>query len=842
MALNKNVFYATNPARMADALWYVMGAGGVDISDMLIFLPSRRAVRTVEKMIAQKLGGACILPTLVALGEAADEDDSDIDSPDAVSNMARVIMTSRILIEDKKNSINTYATALPIAHDLVRMWDYMENEGVNPATINWVTLVDEKYAEHFQGKAQILNILSSVMPNIFPDRPTVAAVRNRDIRAWRDKLNNYSRVIVCASTASVPATADLMVAVANADNGCIILSGKIAGCVDDFSLDTNPYNSEYKFLSRIGITPDDIIPINVGPSAIDFLNVAFGNSGVVPDNGAAVEHCHLIECERESQEAAAVAEIASRAAMENKSVLVITPDAAGNQRIAAALAARGITADFSSGVPGTMTNVGRGILNWFDDKIDSGKGDDFNRLYMAADFDLMEMLVRLIDSQTTDFAPTFDVSDALAMPIWNAIRELSDCLKMAGIHPDISDVRTFLADAIGGVSVRGQMDENATVTVLGTIESRMQTADVVILTGLNDGMFPARGYENAWLPRAVTDGIGLPSADRKVSLQSLDFMNLSCGGCVYWVRSIMSGGVPTTESRLLSRVRARRGAFDTVAAADILSAVRQMDVHASNPLDYTPPAPAALKRDIYVTQLEKLIHNPYVYYVEQVLRLEKRNDYWVGVDARSFGTLIHATIQNARDFSDARALYNDMDNRARIELKSERGILYQFWTHRFAEIAPVISARFSELLQTRGMGNPEIRGAVTIAGRRICAKADRVWDGLVMDVKTGAAPEKRALERGEKLQLPIEAFILQSGGFGIRTTEKSSAPEMEFLQLKKSSVKSIVYDAATTQNMIDAAIARAVDVIEKYSVDGARYEYNPRDGFFAYSDFLRCDD
>ena len=58
---------------MADALWHVISHGDADISDMLIFLPSRRAVRTVEKMIADKMGGAALLPRLVALGEGTDD-------------------------------------------------------------------------------------------------------------------------------------------------------------------------------------------------------------------------------------------------------------------------------------------------------------------------------------------------------------------------------------------------------------------------------------------------------------------------------------------------------------------------------------------------------------------------------------------------------------------------------------------------------------------------------------------------------------------------------------------------------------------------------------------------
>ena len=246
---NRNIFSVTNPARMADALWRVMTDSGVDVADMLIFLPSRRAVRTVEKMIAERSGGVAILPTLVALGSGVDDIDADEISPDdVISNTERVIVLARLLAADA--NIGSITTALSVAQDLVRMQDYLENEGIDAAGINWADLVDEKYAGHFQDKAKILNILSSVMGQYADGRITSTVARNRDIRAWVDVLDKYKLVIVCSSTASVPATADLMVAVANLSHGRIILPGKIAGRVCDFELDTNPYNAEYKFLTR----------------------------------------------------------------------------------------------------------------------------------------------------------------------------------------------------------------------------------------------------------------------------------------------------------------------------------------------------------------------------------------------------------------------------------------------------------------------------------------------------------------------------------------------------------------------------------------------------------------
>ena len=824
-----------------DALVRVIDMSGVDMADMLIFLPSRRAVRGVEKYLVARAGHSVILPRLVALGEGTDDPDDDADNDaenaDAVSDTLRVVTVAKLLTAD--SSIGNLATALPVAHDLLRMQNYLENEGIDATTIDWAGLVDEKYAAHFQHKAEILGILSSVQNEISDNRPTVTQKRNADIRAWIGHLNQYKLVVVCASTASVPATADLMAAVAGAAHGRIIMSGHIAGDVSDFELYTNPYNAEYKFLSRIGVRPADLIPIDVGASPIEFFNHAFGNSPAPAHGTDSVRNCHLMVCDRESEEAAAVAEIAARAVRDDKSVLVITPDAAGNQRIASALAGRGLDADFSGGVPGTMVPAGRAILNLFDDWLQQGKNSVFDALYMAADCNLMNLIINLVDGGEINFTPAFDVADAASVQVWGAISELSDCVARAGVQIDLSGARALLADAISGVQVRNPMNDAAKIIVLGTIESRMQTADVVILTGLNDGMFPARGYENAWLPRAVAEQIGLPSPDRKVSLQSLDFMNLSCGPEVYWTRSATAGGVKTTASRFLSRVIVRRGAFDVSnAAADILGAVRGRDAVDARPLDYSPPSVDQDWGDVYVTELELLIHNPYAFYVRHMLRLRVLDDYWVGPDVRDFGNLVHSVIETSRDFS-VDNLVRQMDARALEKLGTD-SVLFHFWHRRFVEIAPVISNFMAQIPHSVA----EVPGKMVIDGHVIRARADRVWDGGVMDIKTGAAPTKSQLDKGNMPQLPIEAYMLQNGGFSLNVTEKSNAPVMKFLQLKHNDARVIDFDAATTQKMMNAAVGRAKEMIDIFLVGGAPYEYRPTGDikYKVYDDLARVDD
>lgn len=826
--LNKNVFNVSDPSKMLDALWGEVAQYKNDFSRVLIFLPSNRAIRSVEKMIVQKIGHAVVLPNLIPLGNGAEEDGKEY--TDTVSNQERVIILARLLSGDAR--VKNIATALPLAHDFIRMQDYLENEGVNINDINWSEIIDDKYAMHFQNKARILDILKQ-LPN---DKMTTTQKRNADILSWKKHLGEYDSVIVCASTASVPATADLMAEIANQKNGKIILSGKISGAEEDFVLDTNPYNNEYKFLQKTGLDVKDVQTLDVGENrCFDIMNIAFGNSGQhVKDK---LQTCKLIECNRESEEAQCVAQIAKNAILQNKSVLVITPDAAANQRIKSEMMRIGIDADFSSGTPGTMTDLGRAILNLFDWWMENAP-KDFEKLYEQSDYNLFNMLVRFVDENNDyDFQPNFNIENENDIPIWNAIKETADILSANDIILNLADARSFIMDAIGNVSIRPAKTEDCRVCVIGTIESRMQTADVVILTGLNEGMFPSVGYENAWLPRKISEKIGLPSPNRKVALQALDFMILSCGKSVYWLRSKQSGGTLNTESRFLSRVRVTVG--DILLGDDILNSVRKIDDVEYEPLDYSPPTPPIDKSDVYVTEIELLIHNPYAFYVKHILRLRKTDDYWVLPDARQFGNLVHDVIENAHDFN-AEKLIQEMDARAKQVLPDD-SILFYFWHKRFCEIANFVA----EFFKDKQIQYKEILGSVNIAGRNVRARADLIWDGVVMDIKTGSAPTKKQLMEGTMPQIALEGFIMQNGGFPIKMKDVSITPILQFLQLKNNDLKLVEYADETAQEMIDNTVQKVKELFGQYSTDKvAEYEYRDTVGakYHEYDDLARVGD
>ena len=256
------------------------------------------------------------------------------------------------------------------------------------------------------------------------------------------------------------------------------------------------------------------------------------------------------------------------------------------------------------------------------------------------------------------------------------------------------------------------------------------------------------------------------------------------------------------------------------------------------PLDASVATPPADWSDIYVTDLEYLIHNPYAYYVKHILKLRVLDDYWIGPDARTFGNLVHKVIEDATDFRPD-VLVAKMDMLA-LEKLGRGSVIFHFWHKRFLEIAPVIGRELS----VNTPAYSEIGGSVKIAGRNVRARADRIWDGGVMDFKTGAAPSKSQLIQGNMPQLPLEAFILSSGGFPIRTTAVSKAPIMKFLQLKNNDVRVIEYDADITAEMMRASVDKVTELFNIFSAGGAPYEYRETGDqkYKAYDDLARIRD
>ena len=215
------------------------------------------------------------------------------------------------------------------------------------------------------------------------------------------------------------------------------------------------------------------------------------------------------------------------------------------------------------------------------------------------------------------------------------------------------------------------------------------------------------------------------------------------------------------------------------------------------------------------------------------------DDYWFLPDARKLGTIVHDVIEKANDYS-ADNLISEMDKQAKQELEAN-SILFYFWHKRFCEIAPFLE----EYFKNKTGVYKEIGGHVKIGGRSVRARADIIMDGVVADIKTGAAPNKKQLLEATMPQLPLEAYMMQQNGFPIKMKDVSITPILQFLQLKKGDVQLLEYTDDEVQEMIDASVQKVKELFGQYSgKEIAAYEYRDTVGakYHEYDDFARVSD
>ena len=67
--------------------------------------------------------------------------------------------------------------------------------------------------------------------------------------------------------------------------------------------------------------------------------------------------------------------------------------------------------------------------------------------------------------------------------------------------------------------------EHPRVFVWGLLEARLQTADVMVLAGLAEGVWPPASDPGAWLSRPMRATVGLPSPEEIVGQAAHDFVS-----------------------------------------------------------------------------------------------------------------------------------------------------------------------------------------------------------------------------------------------------------------------------------------------------------------------------
>ncbi|MEM7169979.1 MAG: double-strand break repair protein AddB [Pseudomonadota bacterium] len=369
----------------------------------------------------------------------------------------------------------------------------------------------------------------------------------------------------------------------------------------------------------------------------------------------------------------------------------------------------------------------------------------------------------------------------------------ADLLAEADNFPDLDPRRypAFLTGLMAGHAVRPRFGQHPRLAILGPLEARLLQPDLIILGGLNEGVWPAESDPGPWLSRPMMKDFGLPLPERRIGLSAHDFLQ-GCGAReVVLTRSTRIAGAPTVPSRWLVRLEAlcKGLAIEGNFPGLLGQTDRDWRQWAAN-LDATaevtptgPPAPRppvkARPRRLSVTRIETWMRDPYGLYAEQILRLRKLDPLDADPGAAEWGTLVHRALElfltryPDRLPGDPYAALISCSKDAFKELTVRPGL----WTYsrsRFLRLAKWFCDVESERRDSLSRSTVEVSGCLVLAAPagpfELTAKADRIdilRDGTaaILDYKTGEPPKSDQIALGLSPQLPLEGAIALSGGF-----------------------------------------------------------------------------
>jgi ATP-dependent helicase/nuclease subunit B len=338
-------------------------------------------------------------------------------------------------------------------------------------------------------------------------------------------------------------------------------------------------------------------------------------------------------------------------------------------------------------------------------------------------------------------------------------------------------------------ALRGrQADEHPRVAILGLLEARLQSFDVLVLGSLAEAVWPPAADPGPWMSRPMRKAAGLASPEMGVGQMAHDFAMLACAA-PHVVLSCprRRDGAPTVPARWLVRLEAYlKGHGMALARSPAAAWARQLDQPDREPAPVRPPRPkppvAARPRKLSVTEVETWLRDPYGIYARHVLGLRALNPLEQGVENADFGNLVHHAI--AVWIGGLPSTY-PQDAAARLRAAMEetltgralRPALVAWWRPRLARIADWVAAqeRLRRVASPNQVLSVEVAGdwVVPAPGQpfRLVARADRIEmrpDGRlsIMDYKTGVVPAARDVAFGHAPQLPLEAAMVAAGAFG----------------------------------------------------------------------------
>tara|TARA_B100000674_G_C37947452_1_gene965617 strand:- start:627 stop:2666 length:2040 start_codon:yes stop_codon:yes gene_type:complete len=374
----------------------------------------------------------------------------------------------------------------------------------------------------------------------------------------------------------------------------------------------------------------------------------------------------------------------------------------------------------------------------------------------------------------------------------------------ANAAPSISsrDYNKMLNTIFSGYEVRNSHISHDNILIWGTLEARANGTDLLILSGLNEGIWPAQPDPDQWMNRKMRIDAGLLLPERRIGLAAHDFQQAMGAKEVWMTRSKRNSESETTPSRWLNRLinlllglksnggklalenMRSRGAQHFLLVNELEKAEKIKKPSRPEPV---PPLKLRPKK-LSVTEIKTLIRDPYSIYARHILKIEplERLDKFSAYALRGivYHSIFEKFVMNWNSDADLKGHQENLQEIASdiIKVGTSNKILQNFWKKGINDIS---LSFIKDEIERQHKATPsafERSGKLYIRGLNfeISGKADRIdlnkkGGAIIYDYKSGTLPSLKQQVAYDK-QLYLLSLILQNGGFeGISSTKVDAA-------------------------------------------------------------------
>lgn len=309
------------------------------------------------------------------------------------------------------------------------------------------------------------------------------------------------------------------------------------------------------------------------------------------------------------------------------------------------------------------------------------------------------------------------------------------------------------------------------INIIGLMEARVEVADIIFVTNLEEGILPRSPNPDAWLSPSLREKLGLDTREELVGLQAQDFFQTLQGAPkVILCYCKTANGLQQLPSRFWYQVESSPYPH----ASGIFKALETHKYEKQGP-DHPPSIsggylqPPTINashkpKKLSLSAVKLLMEDSYGFYAKYVLKLRP---LWVFDDdhhALIFGQALHEAldrfIKEGGTFS-----HSDLAQLQRVIEKTyskipltpmvkERLAGFSSWICSYPTLEEVgTEVTFEKILQVE-------EHTFTLYGR--ADRIDKAGNLLkIIDYKTGTPPSLKMIQKGYAPQLPLEGFLIQ---------------------------------------------------------------------------------